>query len=99
MLIIKTSCKDKQEAEKIATALLKKRLIACAHFYPIESKYWWKGKLEKGKEYALEMKARGKSKEIIKEIETTHSYELPTIFMEKVKVSKKTAKWIKKELV
>ena len=60
----------------------------------MESRYRWKGKLESGKEYALLMKG----KEIIKEIEKNHSYELPAIYIEKIEVSKKTGRWIKKEV-
>ena len=98
MISVYTTCRNRKEAEKIAAHLLKKRLIACANFFPVDSKYWWKGKLEKSKEYALLMKARNGFKIIVQEIEKAHSYELPTISMEKIKVSKKTAKWIKKEM-
>lgn len=98
MISIYTTCQDKKEAKKIADILLKKRLIACANFFPVESRYWWRGKLASGKEYALLMKGKGRVKEIIKEIEKAHSYETPAIYAEKIKVSRKTDKWIKKEV-
>lgn len=98
MLSIYTTCKDKKEARKIADILLKKRLIACANFFPVESRYWWKGKLAGGKEYGLLMKGKGRANEIIKEIEKNHSYEVPGISIEKIKVNKKSGKWIKKEV-
>lgn len=97
MMSIYTTCANKKEARKIADILLKKRLIACANFWPIESRYWWKGKLESGKEYALLVKGR-KAKEIVKLIEENHSYEVPGISIEKIKVSEKTDRWIKKEV-
>ena len=98
MISIYTTCKDKKEARKIADHLLKKRLIACANYFPVESRYWWKGKLASGREYALLMKGKGKVKEIVKEIEKNHSYDMPGISIEKIKTSKKTGKWIKKEV-
>jgi periplasmic divalent cation tolerance protein len=98
MISIYTTCKNKKEAKKIADILLKKRLIACANFFPVESRYWWKGKLASGKEYALLMKSKGKAKEIVKEIEKAHSYNVPGISIEKIKTSKKTSKWIKREV-
>jgi len=97
MISIYTTCANKKEAKKIADILLKKRLIVCANFWPVESKYWWKGKSENGKEYALLMKGKN-AKEIVKVIEQNHSYEVPGISIEKIEVSKKTGRWIKKEL-
>ena len=39
---------ENEEAQKIANALLEKRLIACANIVKeISSSYWWKGKIEK----------------------------------------------------
>jgi periplasmic divalent cation tolerance protein len=98
MISIYTTCKDKKEAKKLADILLKKKLIVCANFWSVESRYRWKGKLESGKEYALLMKGKSKAKEIICEIEKNHSYDLPAIYIEKVEVSKKTGRWIKKEV-
>lgn len=98
MISIFTTCASKKEASKIADILLKEKLIACANFWPVESRYWWKGKLESGKEYALLMKGEDKrGKEIVKTIEKNHSYEVPGISIEKFKGSKKTLRWIKKE--
>lgn len=99
MISVYTTCKNKKEAGKIADHLLKKRLIVCANFFPVDSKYWWKGKIESGKEYAIIMKTKeGKFNKIVKEIEKIHSYELPGISKEKIEVNKKAASWIKKEV-
>lgn len=38
-----------EEAKKICTHLLEQKLIACANYFPIESAYWWKGKIENEK--------------------------------------------------
>ena len=39
-----------KNAKKISDELLKKRLIACANYFPIQSSYWWKGKIENSDE-------------------------------------------------
>ena len=97
MISIYTTCANKKEAKKIADILLKKRLIACANFWPVDSRYWWKGKLSSGKEYALLVKGKN-AKGVVAEIDRNHSYELPAIYIEKIEVSKKTGRWIKKEV-
>lgn len=70
------TCSDRQEAEKIADALLKKRLIACAKFVPVDSKYHWQGKVETGREILLMMESLAENFSQI-EAETTklHSYD------------------------
>ena len=39
-----------EDAKKTAEYLLKKKLIACVNMYPIESMYWWNGKIENDRE-------------------------------------------------
>ena len=58
------------EAQKIANALLEKRLIACANILPeIHSSYLWKGKLETAKESLLIIKTRkALEKKILEEV-------------------------------
>jgi periplasmic divalent cation tolerance protein len=68
------------EAEKIASFLLEKRLVACANILPVRSMYWWKGKIEKEPEAAVIFKTRDELvDEVISGIETCHSYEVPCI--------------------
>ncbi len=57
---------SKNHAEKIATHLLKKKLIACANLFPIKSFYWWKGRIEESNEYVLIAKTLRKNFEKIK---------------------------------
>ena len=40
------TCADKKEADKIARALLKKRLVACVHKVPITSDFLWQGEAQ-----------------------------------------------------
>jgi periplasmic divalent cation tolerance protein len=94
------TCENQAEADKIATALLKKRLIACAKFLPIDCKYWWQGKITDGKEILLVMESREDLFDAVElEVKKLHSYE--TFVLEAVpvtKLSKEAAKWMEKEL-
>lgn len=96
--IIFTTCPNKTTANKIADALLKKRLVACANILPgITSRYWWKGKVEKSREVMVMMKTRrwlfGKVK---KEIESMHPYDVPEIVCVRIaEGSKDYMEWIK----
>jgi periplasmic divalent cation tolerance protein len=72
---------SKQEAEKIAQHLLKKRLIACANIIgPVSSIFRWSGKIDKAEEYLILIKSRkdlfGKLSEAVKAL---HSYKVPEI--------------------
>lgn len=80
-VIVMVTTASKQEAEKIAQHLLDKRLIACANIIgPVQSHFYWSGKLEKTEEYLILMKSRrnlfAKLSEVVK---TLHSYEVPEI--------------------
>ena len=57
---------SKNHAEKIATHLLKKKLIASTNPFPIKGFYWWKGKIEESNEYVLIAKTLKKNFEKIK---------------------------------
>ena len=89
----------KKEAEKIARHLLEKRLIACANIFPIESFYWWKKKIESGKEFVLIGKTiEKKYQKIIGEVEKNHSYSVPCIVKLPVEFNEKYGKWLIGEL-
>jgi len=80
-IMIMVTCASRQEARKIAASLLKKRLVACANILPkIESRFWWKGKIDKAIEFLLIAKtAKANYKKIEKEVKRLHSYEVPEI--------------------
>lgn len=70
-----------EEARRIATELVEKKLVACANIFPhIESIYIWNGKLEKGHEIKVILKIRTDLFSIVKDfIEANCSYEVPSI--------------------
>lgn len=80
-IVVYMTAKNRDEAKKIAAALLEKKLIACANI--IEgaiSMYEWKGELCEEIEVVVIMKSR---KELFEELKSTvlslHSYEVPAL--------------------
>ena len=78
---VTTTASTREEAAKIATALLERRLAACVQVVgPIESHYWWKGKIEQSTEWLCLIKTiRGKFPAVEAAIRANHSYEVPEI--------------------
>ena len=69
-----------KEAKQIAKALLSKKLIACANLFPVNSLFYWEGKLQEDDEFGLIMKSRLELVDkIIEEVKNIHSYEVPCI--------------------
>ena len=67
------------EAGKIATTLLKERLIACANLLPkVTSLYWWDGKIQRDGETLMIMKTPARNvKKLLKRVKQLHSYSVP----------------------
>ena len=80
-IVIFMTAPDREEAVKIARQLLNDRLIACANIIgPVSSLFWWKGKVEKAKEFMVFMKSRRNLFEKLSaRIKEMHSYEVPEI--------------------
>ena len=98
-MIVHIPCKDEREAKRIASHLLKKRLIACANMFPIDSIYRWKGKTVKDKETVLIAKSvSSKWNPIRKEVNELHSYECPCIERINVQWNKPYADWVRSEV-
>jgi periplasmic divalent cation tolerance protein len=68
-------------ANSIAQTLLERRAAACVQvFGPVQSKYWWKGKIEEAAEWVCMIKARSADYERIEAlISEAHSYDVPEI--------------------
>lgn len=99
MINVYVTCKNENEAKKIADMLLRKRLIACANIFPIKSAYRWKGKIKNENEIAVLLKTINKNFSIIqREIEKISSYEIPCIEKIDVKANKKYEDWVNREV-
>jgi periplasmic divalent cation tolerance protein len=99
LIAIAVTCKNKAEAEKIARRLLQKRLIACANFWPVESRYWWRKKMVRSREILLVCKTLSKNiSPVKKSIIAAHSYQTPVITVEKVQTTSAVVKWARQEI-
>lgn len=79
-LVISTAG-SKEEASRIATALVQGQLAACVNIVgPIESVYRWQGKVESSQEFLLLVKTTEvRSAAVMTQIRELHSYDLPEV--------------------
>jgi periplasmic divalent cation tolerance protein len=97
---VTTTASTKEEAARIATALLEQRLAACAQVAgPIESRYWWKGRIEQSTEWLCIVKTlRGKFPDVEAAIRANHSYEVPEIVAFPIELgSEPYLEWLRSE--
>lgn len=70
------TCGSWQEAQRIVDRLLEQKLIACAEFIPIKSKFQWKENIEESDEIKLIMESASHLFDAAEaEIKQLHSYE------------------------
>lgn len=80
-IIVLVTCANKEEAKKIAKALVEKKQAACVNIIDgIESVFWWEGKIDSSKEILLIIKSTEENfKKIEESVKSLHSYEVPEI--------------------
>jgi periplasmic divalent cation tolerance protein len=98
-IIIYTTLPHRRQARKIAKHLIKKKLVACANIFKIDSIFSWKGEIEEVREYGMILKTVAKNyKKIEPIIKELHPYEVPCIVSWKVKEGwGEFLNWIKEE--
>jgi periplasmic divalent cation tolerance protein len=76
-----TTTASQDEARRIATQLIERRLAACVQIVgPIESVYRWEGKVETATEWQCQVKTRqSKYAAVEVAIRELHSYQVPEI--------------------
>lgn len=95
--VVLTTAGSEEEAQKIAHALVERKLAACVNIIPrIESIYRWQGKVESATEWLLIVKTTAESFGAVRDaIKELHSYELPECMMlEVVDGSEEYLAWI-----
>lgn len=100
-IVVTTSFEKKEDAANLGKQLLQKRLIACAQVSgPVDSLYWWQGKIQQEKEYTLLMKSRQSLWHPLREeVERLHPYDVPEIIATPVSsVSDDYREWLLEEL-
>ncbi|MEO7364041.1 MAG: divalent cation tolerance protein CutA [Candidatus Saccharimonadales bacterium] len=94
------TCANQQEADTIADSLLQKKLIACAKFLPVTTRFQWEGAIENSQEVLVMMEAREADfMEIEAIVAELHSY--VTFVLKAVsinQISEGAAKWLEESL-
>jgi periplasmic divalent cation tolerance protein len=77
--VVLVTAPDLKTARSLARAALSARLIACANLLPkLESHYWWRGKIESGREVLLILKTeKSKLPALEKLLMEKHPYDTP----------------------
>ena len=80
-LLVLTNLPDRATAEKLAEALIQKRVAACVNILaPCRSVYRWKGAVQHAEEYPVLIKTtRERYAALEAAIREVHPYELPEI--------------------
>ena len=97
--LITTTFDNFDDANKIRNLLMDKRLIASGGITPMDSKCFWKGKIEHTSEFYLQMITKKKLfSKIVEEIEKVHTYETCGVLMyDIVQGNIEFLKWIDEE--
>ena len=78
-VLVYITASSRTEARGLGKALLQERLVACVNLLgPLESHYWWQGKMETASEWLLLAKTRATlAKAVMRRVKALHSYQTP----------------------
>ncbi len=80
MVFIYTVCENIAQAKELGRKIIKARVAACVNIWPIESIYFWEGKLTEGQEAVLLIKTNEqKFADIENFLKKYHTYSTPII--------------------
>ena len=100
MIDVWINCPDDETARRIGSALVEKRLAACANVFPrIWSTYHWQGAVESDEESPLLVKTRDDLFDALCDaVRTLHPYDVPSIVgVPVVHVNAEYAAWVDEE--
>ena len=100
-IVVLITAGDSEEAGRIARGLLEQRLAACVNVVAgVDSRFWWRGKLDEAKESLLIVKTKGRLlPEIVASVKKLHSYEVPEIIaLPVIGGSREYLDWIDREV-
>ena len=80
-VIVLVTCETREQAERIAEAVVNDKLAACVQLIPgVRSCYVWEGKLTWSDEFLCLMKStRGRFVQLQQRVKAMHSYSVPEI--------------------
>lgn len=96
-----TTTETKEQASAIAKKLVEEKLCACAQISgPIESHYWWEGRMESATEWVISAKTTlERYPDVEKGIRQIHPYQVPEIIaLPILRVLSDYAKWLEESL-
>lgn len=81
VIVVITNTPDAETAAHLSQAVLQARTAACVNrLAPVESEYWWQGKLERAQEWPLLIKTtRARYAALEAVIRQHHPYDVPEI--------------------
>ena len=96
---VETHVGSAKAAGAMGGALVRRRLAACANFAPIQSQYWWDGKIRKEREVRVTFTtAPGNLRALVAAVEALHPYEVPYIaWGDDLAVPAAYAAWVRRE--
>ena len=81
LLAVFTTVASREEAQKIASALVERKLVACAQISKIDSFYFWQGAVQHEPEFRIVFKTTETQYQAVEAaIREMHSYELPAVY-------------------
>jgi periplasmic divalent cation tolerance protein len=97
--LVMTTVPNKEQAEKIARAVLEARLAACVQIQEITSFYWWDGKINRDAEQLLYLKTTAKHYAALEAaIIANHTYDTPEILQMPIERGfEKYLNWMQRE--
>ena len=94
-LLVYITHPDMACAKKVTAHLLERRLIACANVFPVDSAYWWQGRIEESKEVVSIVKTEtGNWDMLVSEVARIHPYKVPCIVRLDARGSEPFEEWV-----
>ena len=81
LIAVFTTVESREQAQRIADALVLRGLVACAQISQIDSVFVWQGELQREPEFRLLLKTTAAQYAAVESaIRELHAYEIPAIF-------------------
>jgi periplasmic divalent cation tolerance protein len=100
LIVVSTTVENKADAERLASILIERRLVACAQISsPLTSMYRWQGKIVTAEEFLLTVKTRKSLYETLAQVlRQEHPYQVPEVIGQEVEmVDERYSSWIAEE--
>ena len=90
---------NEESAQHVSQTLIEEKMVACAHIYPIQSGYRWKGVIASEEEWVSIVKTIPENWEAVQEkVTRLHPYETPAIMKIEVEANEAYEQWLRKEV-